>query len=246
MNKNLKIFWKRIKGSEFIKLNSRYRSLQFWDHWATILGFFISSFFAGYAIYLTIKQEKTDQNVELLGQIVLRNDTMIQKLSTQNEIQQKQLDILGDQFEMDYNEYLSAEREKFIKYFNDYQDFVTKYEVFYDLINGNEPISVVEKEYISNDLYSAIIDLRNNPIVKRNVKVTNRINTCLYKHKSLEKLFFSDRKSKEFRNQKSGFHEEFLSTKKALEDNANQIIHDKSLFPIIKNTSPPSDTPSNH
>ena len=45
------------------------------SHWATILGFFTSTFFAAYAIYLTIKVEKTDRKVELLESLAFKTDT---------------------------------------------------------------------------------------------------------------------------------------------------------------------------
>ena len=74
--------------------------IQMADHWSTIIGSIVSIILAGFAIYLTIQQEKTDQKVKLLENLVIemnqlqqQNVEIIKELSIQRKATEEQLSI---------------------------------------------------------------------------------------------------------------------------------------------------------
>jgi hypothetical protein len=101
----IKKLWLRLKRKWRVYFKEDFKPasnrLQRFDHWATILGLFVSSYFAWKSVDLTLSQAENDHSIDSLAVIAknqkVQTDTLIkvlEALKMQNEQNDIQLKIL--------------------------------------------------------------------------------------------------------------------------------------------------------
>lgn len=175
--------------------------IKFWDHLTTILGAIVSTALATVAICLTIKQERTDQKVMLLEALLIKNDTLIEQLTTLTSTQQEQLEVLTDQYFLIESQNQLDEKEKLGAFIKDLKELKFRKRNFFNLFENPETrLSIYEIEVSTNYFDSALKGVINNSIIRRNEKIASRLNSFYEEFESFKKLIFNDRESDSFIN----------------------------------------------
>ena len=115
-DKNLEIVKDKKTDLSVTKQKSQGYLLQLFSNWATILGFFTSLFFAGYAIYLAIELDRTDKKVVLLENLIVRMDSIFVELSSQSKIQNEQLQAFKNQYLLSENKSIIEKKKDLLEY----------------------------------------------------------------------------------------------------------------------------------
>lgn len=135
--------------------------------WFTIIGTIVSSYLAGWAIYLTISYEHLDKKTDLLNSIVLKNDSLLKNTIEQNKILLSQLEILQKQYSLTNKIALTEEQVYWDKYCEDISNFN---DVLFNKITINPQYFLFcltnnQKTKILDSVSIILERIRTNPIV---------------------------------------------------------------------------------